>query len=619
MKGTIRVIGAVLLFLSATGFTWSQTFTKLPSLFNPVLSDQSSGYSGAAWVDVDGDGNLDLFVNQGFLYRGNGSGVFAKVTTSIGTGIAAATGNGVTWGDYDNDGDLDAFIASRNSVLYRNNGSGVFSVVTTGDIGQILANRGWSPAWGDFNADGNLDLAITHPAGFVPGGSTPNHLFIGDGPPDYGFTRVTTGPIVTGLTSYTVGSWSDFDDDGDLDYFIGAGPANGSTQPDFLYRNRLAETGTADFEQIGDAPIGTEPQDGQLWNWIDYDNDGDLDVYVTNWAGGVGGLENRLYRNDGDSFTKITTGAIVTDSDTSLSSVWADFDNDGDLDCFVANDSNQTDRYYANNGDGSFTSLSNTVTESVTHRGAAAGDWDQRDEQRQSLAQDPADRGRIESLRDRRQGPGHRGHRRLDRRADARGLGAEHVQRAQQPDRALRAAGCDRREQPGRRVAVGQRADADRRGGRPVAGRDRGHDDTGCSRRSGRTGNAAQGRQERSRRAGHVGCFDLSAAGRQHLSRRDRRFLELQRGKLRSSAERNGERADSRQRVVRGRGNQRHRDRRQLRGRLVGRGASDRRGGVGLPGDHRARRQRQLSLKLAGTAPGDAEPVSVSYRLGPYG
>ena len=84
----------------------------------------------------------------------------------------------------------------------------------------------------------------------------------------------------------------------------------------------LADSGSADFELIADAPIATDAQDGQLWNWIDYDNDGDLDAHLTNWAGGVGGLNNRLYRNDGDGFTSTTTGAIVTDSDTSLSSVW---------------------------------------------------------------------------------------------------------------------------------------------------------------------------------------------------------------------------------------------------------------------------------------------------------
>jgi len=376
MPALTRIAAAAALLFAPAAPLPAQTFTKNPGFNNPILLDQSTGYSGAAWIDVQGDGKLDLFVNNSFLYRGNGTGGFVKQTTAIGSGITPATGNGNTWADYDNDGDLDVYIASRNSALYRNDGSGTFALVTDGDIGDLLDNRGWSPAWGDFTGDGNVDLAITHPAGFVPGGPTTNHLFVNDGPPGYGLTRVTSGPIVTGLSSYTVGTWSDFDDDGDLDYFVGAGPANGTTQPDFLYRNLLVETGTPDFERILDAPLGTDAQDGQIWNWIDYDNDGDLDAYLTNWIGTTNGMANRLYRNDGGSFTSITTGAIVTDAERSLSSVWADFDNDGDLDCYVANDAAETDRYYSNNGDGSFTSLTNALTESITHRGASAGDYD---------------------------------------------------------------------------------------------------------------------------------------------------------------------------------------------------------------------------------------------------
>jgi hypothetical protein len=261
--------------------------------------------------------------------------------------------------------------------LYRNNGSGVFALVNDSPINQTFANRGWAASWVDLDNDGDLDLAVTHPAGFVPPNNTPttNHLFLNNGPPNYTFTRVTSGPIVTGLSSYTVGTWSDYDNDGDMDFFVGAGPANGTTQPDFLYKNLLVETGIPNnFQRITDAPIATDRNDGQVWNWIDYDNDGDLDAYVTNY-GGPTGLANRLYRNDGGTFTSITTGAIVTDVDVSLGSVWGDFDNDGDLDCYVTND-NQPGRYYSNNGDGTFTSLTNALTSGPPHRGATAGDYD---------------------------------------------------------------------------------------------------------------------------------------------------------------------------------------------------------------------------------------------------
>jgi len=354
-----------------------QVFTENPDLLSPILDDNSSGYSGAAWVDVNNDGKLDLYVNNNFLYMGDGAGGFVKVAAGVGSTIAPALGNGNSWADYDNDGDLDVCVASQNSALYGNDGSGVFTVENTAPINAFFANRGWSPSWADLDNDGDLDLAITHPAGFVPPNATPttNHLFLNNGPPSYTFTQVTTGPIVTGLSSYTVGTWSDYDNDGDMDYFIGAGPANGTVQPDFLYRNLFVETGIpGNFERITDAPIATDLQDGQVWNWIDYDNDGDLDAYVTNY-GTPSGRPNRLYRNDGGTFTRISTGAVVTDVGLSLGSVWGDFDNDGDLDVYVTNDAHPG-RYYSNNGDGTFTSLTNTLTLSVPHRGATAGDYD---------------------------------------------------------------------------------------------------------------------------------------------------------------------------------------------------------------------------------------------------
>jgi hypothetical protein len=221
-------------------------------------------------------------------------------------------------------------------------------------------------------------LAITHPAGFVPGGiAIPNHLLVNDGPPDYTFTKIDTGAIVTGLAPYTVGTWSDFDQDGDMDYFVGAGPANGTTAPDYLYRNLLKETGNTQFIRIMDGVIATDLQDGQVWNWIDYDNDGDLDAYLTNWGSPLGGLANRLYRNDNGTYVRVETGSIATDVGISLSSVWGDFDNDGDLDCYVANDGSQLDRYYQNNGAGSFTRIDNLpISEPLARRGATAGDYD---------------------------------------------------------------------------------------------------------------------------------------------------------------------------------------------------------------------------------------------------
>jgi len=317
--------------------TFSQTFTRITATSNPIIADGGPlEYSGASWVDFDNDNDLDLFVNNDKLYRNDGNSVFVKLATNLGNGQPIVAnqiiGNGNSWADYDNDGDLDCFISSATSFLYRNDGNAVFTKITSGAIGNGSANRGWACAWADYNNAGYVDLAITHPANFVAGGATPNHLLRNDGPPNYTFTKITAGPIVTGLAAYTVGTWSDFDADGDMDYFIGAGPATGATSPDYLYRNLLKETGSANFERITSGMIATDQQDGQVWNWIDYDNDGDLDAYLTNWGGPLGGLANRLYRNDNGTFTRVANDPIVTDMGISLSSVWGDYDNDGDLD-----------------------------------------------------------------------------------------------------------------------------------------------------------------------------------------------------------------------------------------------------------------------------------------------
>ena len=362
------VLVAVVVAL-VTPSLFAQTFTRITTGAIGDLSGPAN-YTGASWVDFNGDGHLDLFVNNAFLFRNEGDGSFTQIATSF--RAALGVGNGNTWADYDNDGDLDVFICNIQSFLYRNEGDETFTQITEGDIGDGMANRGWSCAWADIDNDGAVDLAITHPAGFV-GNPLTNHLFMNDGPPDYTFTRVTTGAIVTGMAAYTVGTWSDFDLDGDMDYFVGAGPANGTTAQDFLYRNRLVETGEATFVRITGGVIATDLQDGQVWNWIDYDNDGDLDAYLTNWGGTGGGIANRLYRNDGSDFSRVASGAIVQDVDISLSSVWGDFDNDGDLDCYVANDTNQSDRYYQNNGDGTFARIDTmAVAEAQTRRGATA-------------------------------------------------------------------------------------------------------------------------------------------------------------------------------------------------------------------------------------------------------
>lgn len=355
----------------------AQTFVRITDPMNAAaVAIGDSNYNGAAWVDYDNDGDEDLFACRNHMYRNDGGGAFVEV--ELGIYDIRGLGNGCSWADYDNDGDLDVCIASNPfSVLYRNDGEDSFTSIDVGDIDWHLDHRAFACAWADYDNDSNVDLVIVHPALFMGAPVLTNMLFHNDGPPNYTLTRVFDSDVVMGQAAYTVPTFSDYDLDGDQDLFIGSGPIQ-NIGVDYLYHNELNETGYANLARITEGTIATGQRDGQNFNWIDYDNDTDLDCYITNYQGGVlPGMANDLYRNDGEAgFTEITTGSIVLDAQVSLGNVWADFDNDGDLDCFVANES-WSNKYYRNMGNGLFQSVNNALTYFGLFRTPVTADYDQ--------------------------------------------------------------------------------------------------------------------------------------------------------------------------------------------------------------------------------------------------
>jgi PKD repeat protein len=377
---TVRTVSLTLLFALACTVAAAQTFSRVLDSSNPIVTATGGGtvgYSGAAWVDYDNDGDIDLFACPDVLYKNNGGGQFTEVTNhGIGIGLPHAPATGVTWADMDNDGDIDCLYSGPASVLYRNNGkdSGfTFTRITRGDISSVN-NRGWAGAWGDMDNDGLVDPIITHPRGFV-GTAVKNPFFRNLGAGE--FMKITTGDVVAELAPYTVATWYDYDMDGDQDLFIGSGPA-GVAARDYIFKNMLKETGTADLVRINNGIIGTDLVDGQVWNWIDYDNDGDLDAYLTNYSGVT---NNNLYRNDQGIYTKMTVesaGMIVSSNNNSLSNIWVDFDNDGDLDCYITRDGPRLSAYYANNGNGIFAKIDSVPMAKIIgpHIAAVAGDYD---------------------------------------------------------------------------------------------------------------------------------------------------------------------------------------------------------------------------------------------------
>ena len=370
--------------LICLGFTltvFSQKFTLITDTNNPVVSEPTIGgtYFGTAWTDIDNDNYLDLFYG-GSIYKNLGNGNFevAEGASTIPTATALV---GCSWADYQNDGDLD-LIYSRFSApstletrIYTNTGTGKFEEANT--ILNTINSTTWSTQWCDYNNDSYVDFILTFADGFLNPSSFPNRLFRGNA--DGTFTEVTeTYDFLTEKEAYTVSNWTDYDEDGDTDLFIASGPASGPNgiKQDFLFKNLQVETGSEGFQKLKSTDLGfaEDPQDGQCYNVIDYDNDGDLDVCLTNYSG----IENKFYVNNEGNYIQTNTPFTNTNAQN-LTNAWGDFDNDGDLDVIITASSANGSGYFVNNGDGTFTEsgtnfINSTVSGNST--GATIGDYD---------------------------------------------------------------------------------------------------------------------------------------------------------------------------------------------------------------------------------------------------
>ncbi len=356
-----------ILFLFFVSYLSAQTFTRIMDVSNPIASIQTcNNYSGAAWIDYNNDGLLDLFATDSYLFKNLGDGNFEYVESGIGSLQNSNFSEGVRWADFDNDMTWIALFPAIHQSFTATMVIDQFFPMTEGDLSADAPNRGWANAWADYNNDGYVDLFITHPAGFL--GSVQNSHFFENNSigtmtknSSYQFSQISA--------PYTVGTWSDYDIDGDMDLFIGSGPANGQANiaVDYLYQNTLMETETVGLERLETDPIATDLQDGQVWNWIDYDNDGDLDAYLTNY----GGAPNRFYKNNNGSYVSLSNN--MTHNGSFLANTWGDLDNDGDLDVILIGDSGND--FFLNNGDDSFTQVNNEIA-SLFSVGATLGDYD---------------------------------------------------------------------------------------------------------------------------------------------------------------------------------------------------------------------------------------------------
>ena len=396
------------------------TFRHVASPEKKYIVESMSG--GVAMFDYDNDGDPDLFLvnsltvdlvkskgkTKSDLYRNDGNGKFTEVSAKAGLSDVG-WGMGVAVGDYNNDGFDDLYVTCLGpDHLFKNNGNGTFTDVTA-KAGVNDPRWTTGASFVDYDNDGDLDLFVSNYVDFdinnlpefgqgktcqyksIPVQCGPrglkgagDSLFRNNG--DGTFTDVSKEAGVSDPNGYYgLGIISsDFDDDGLTDIFV----ANDST-PNFHYRNK----GNGTFEEIGFSAGTAVNENGSEQGSMgatagDYDHDGKLDIFITNFADEY----NTLYHNDGkNSFTDLSYAAKVAAVSLPLvgwGTKFFDYDNDGWVDLFVANGHvypqlpgyRQPRLLHHNNHDSTFTEVSaefgTVLTENRVSRGVAFGDID---------------------------------------------------------------------------------------------------------------------------------------------------------------------------------------------------------------------------------------------------
>jgi len=284
----------------------------------------------AAWGDYDGDGDLDLYV--GFagadgtanrLYRNDDGGArFVDVAAELGLDRVGVTRQ-PAWIDYDGDGDLDLFVAFRDQPnrLWRNEGGRFTDVTDASGVGD--SRRTVGAVWFDMDGDGDLDLFVANQDGDEDG------VFRNEGDGRFEDVAVALGMNAPGRAPAQGGvgvAVGDYDDDGDLDLF------EACYGPDVLWQNQ----GDGTFVNVAPGTPLAGDHHSVAAAWGDYDNDGWEDLYVGTFLSSEPQAADHLFRNVGGTFEDVTP-PVMLEKGASHGVRWADFDLDGDLDLALAN------------------------------------------------------------------------------------------------------------------------------------------------------------------------------------------------------------------------------------------------------------------------------------------
>jgi len=303
---------------------------------NINISDDNYETKQVQWVDVDNDGDKDFFVtsstNANKLYENDGNFNFTDITISSGLDLPATNSWGSSWGDYNNDGYLDVFICFRKfgdtqtNALFKNNGDNTFiNVSLDAGLNQIF-DPTFCAAFFDYNNDGWQDIYVTNHK------FSQSYLYKNNGNGSFTDISAISGTdVITDGMSTTIG---DYNNDGWFDIYI-TNLGNSNSNVNVLLKNNGNET----FTEVAVA-TGTE-FNSVAWGavFLDAENDGDLDLYVSGMLDGSTSLPSAFYENQGDNTFNIPSDiGLNNDTAQSFSNVIGDVDNDGYPEIYVVNE-----------------------------------------------------------------------------------------------------------------------------------------------------------------------------------------------------------------------------------------------------------------------------------------
>ncbi|SDW43233.1 FG-GAP-like repeat-containing protein [Aequorivita viscosa] len=342
----------------------AQSFEE--TTFEGITTTPSASRS-ANFIDVNGDGWDDIFFTNGpapgqnnMLYINNGDGTFTTVTDDD-IVLDNDRSDGASFADVDNDGDLDAVV-----VTYGRNG--------TGKKNYFYRNNGDGTF--EYEPDNAIGIPLTYSEmanwidlnndqlldAYITNSvvSTRNLYFANQG--DGSFEAVTGLSITNETLASRSINWIDYDGDGDSDLFI----TNENNANNSLFRNDVPDN----FTKITNLSITQSGGNSAGSSWADVDNDGDFDLFIANWNG----QNNQLFINENGTFIEQTNSEIALEIGSSFGSAFADVDNDGDLDLLVCNayyPGQVTNSLFINDGTGVFTK--DTTSSLANHQGNTFG------------------------------------------------------------------------------------------------------------------------------------------------------------------------------------------------------------------------------------------------------